>query len=206
MSRTKHTMKAPDGVEESLIEGTYYFPDFDNGTVETTNENHVKILAQHGYTLVGSVSITRPAALNRGPIDTDELGRAALAAALAERGLSYPEDATRAELAEIAGQWNHANNRRSRGAPVRAEVRPALAPVTADDLDDDEDDKPARAFEPAAVAPPTEPAVDPAIEKLSLQELRGWLAAHGVVLAIRNPTKAECLKAYRDYQAAKVTA
>jgi hypothetical protein len=177
-NRVKYTLAAPYDVTESVIEGTYYWPeDAGDGTyvVTTTNELHRDLLVRHGYTPKGEVSILPPAKAH-GAIETDELGRGQLAAALTERGVSYPLDATRGELAEIADAWNGAR-RRGRLAHT-PEKTAAEAPQA-----------PAAVHAPAAqVKPAGEPekgqggGVEGEVDfgEASYDELKGWLAAHGV--------------------------
>lgn len=173
--RVKYLLTAPDGVEESNIEGTMYWPDED-GRVETTNDRHRDVLLRHGYTLSGQVSIAAPAA-SRGVIEVDELGRAQLAAALAERGLQYPETASRAELAEIAEGWNHA---RRRGRAAQAQVAEARADALAKA---EESESPASTPTPAPAA--TRGEID--FGAATYDELKGWLAAHGIAYAANTP-------------------
>lgn len=191
--RVKTNLRAPEGVEESIIEGTYYWPDPETGEVTTTNENHVKVLRQHGFTVTGTVSIMKPAAA-LGAIDHDELGRQGLAAALRERGLSFPESATRSEMAEIAEGWNRAR-RRGNGSVSSAALQMAQeAPRT-----------PAATF--AAPTPPaptgaTPPAggdgdaagaaVTGAVDfgEATYEELKGWLTARAIAYPGNSSKKA----------------
>lgn len=41
-------MKAPEGVDHSIIQGTKYTPD-ENGIVEVSNEDHIEALGRFGY-------------------------------------------------------------------------------------------------------------------------------------------------------------
>lgn len=193
MSRVKTTLKAPLGVTEACIEGTYYWPD-ENGDVDTTNATHAKILTQHGFAKTAEVSIMAPAAA-KGPIDVDELGRAQLQSALSERGLAYPDTASRAELAEIAAGWNAA---RRRGFQAPAGSRVAAEVVAREPIF--ETAAAARAAEPRLAAedaaagggaPETVEKIeaDPDFGDASYDELKGWLAAHGVAFPPNTPKK-----------------
>jgi hypothetical protein len=179
--RTKFRLQAPVDISESNIEGTYYWPDED-GHVETTNVRHKDLLIRHGYTVVGEVSIMPPAA-QKGPIEVDELGRSQLAQALAERGLSFPDAATRPELVEVAEGWNNAHRRGriQRAAPRedQPEPKPASASVQAASEGD----------EPAPPAPPAEAGVAGAVDfsVATYDELKGWLTARGVAFPPNQP-------------------
>lgn len=115
MSRVKYLMKAPDSVTESVIEGSYYWPDEDH-MVEVTNPGHVAILKQHGYTEAGHQELIPPATAF-GLIGYEEMGRSELIAALTERGVSFPAEATRAALEEAAHAWNIARKGPRRVGP-----------------------------------------------------------------------------------------
>lgn len=180
-TRTKTTLKAPPGVDESMIEGTYYWPD-ENGTVETTNVGHVAIMIQHGYTKTGEVSIMPPATV-KGPIDCEEMGRAEVAQALAERGVSYPEAGSRAALVEIAESWNVAR-RRGRGevpAP-KAEIRENVPLPRA------RVERPA-AGEGEGAADAEKKAEAPDFATCSYEELKGYLASRGAAFPPNSPKK-----------------
>lgn len=176
-NRTRYTLKAPDGVTESLILGLPYWPD-DEGEVTTASPEHRDILKQHGYVQTAEVSIMPPATV-RGPIEVDEMGRSMLAAALQERGVSFPAEADRPMLADIAAAWNAARVR-ARGAQITAEA------IT-----------PAAAAAPAPVATITAPPAPPAgsgvtdaevdFTKESYNDLKGWLTARGVSYPANTP-------------------
>lgn len=129
MSRIKTILGAPRGVSESVIDGTYYWPEADERfpgreTVETTNADHVRIMKQHGYDVLSQVEAIRPAR-DLGPIDVEEMGRTGLADALNARGVSFDQDGTRADLVETARAWNASRRQAARGEGVVAPPRPA---------------------------------------------------------------------------------
>lgn len=185
--REKYILQAPDGVEESNIEGTMYWPDPENeGRIETTNVRHKDVLIRHGYTLDSTVSIMAPAQV-KGPIDHEEMGRSQLASSLKDRGVSYPENGSREELVSIAAAWNQARLRRS-GKAADPAPAPAPQPVAA-----------APAPQPHATAetPPSTPQgggaapADTAVDftASSYDELKGWLVGHGVAFPANTPKK-----------------
>lgn len=174
MSRTKFTLRAPAGVEESAIEGTYYWPDIDDGTVETTNEVHKEVLIKHGYTLLGEVAIMRAVNPNLGLIDVEEMGRSQLLEALSARGLSLDPDSSRAILVEQAQGWNNARRGRSRfqdKPPVEQQFK--IDPNKPTPTDEVLDETPAA---PAARKRPD-------FSELSGDDLRGYLSSRGVAFA-----------------------
>lgn len=172
--RTKYILQAPEGVSESVIEGTPYWPDED-GRVETTNPNHVPVLKLHGYTVVTEVKLAPPVRTRtHAAIDVEDLGRTGLVDALQARGVSYPEAASRQDLAEIAQSWNAA-----RAMPAEApRPAPPAAPVAA----------PAPAPAPVAQTPaaapearaPSQAANPHDFSTYGYEDLKGWLAGRGV--------------------------
>lgn len=177
--RKKTTLHAPDGIDESTIEGTVYWPD-DQGNVETTNPNHVAVLKQHGFTVVSEASIQAPAK-SLGDIDYDELGRAQLFEALKARGQNYPDTATREELATAAAQWNQGRRRGRAAQAVAAEN----AQVVTD-------------------AEKTKADLEPAeFDTMSVPSLKAWLTDHGVEFAPATP-KSQLVKAAVSTQAAMI--
>lgn len=197
MSRTKFTLKAPEGVEESIISGTYYFPDPDTHEVETTNVEHRDVLRLHGYIQTSEVSITKPSPLTLGLINTDELGLTALREALKHRGLTFGDDYSREELVGEAESWNSSRRGRQRAdntgdaAPARPQTREELL-AALDALD-------AKAPAPTPAPPPTvDPATQTAADVIrstpaptptvgrpdfrtfSNKDLKGWLAVNRV--------------------------
>lgn len=182
MSRIRYIMEAPFGLDETAIEGGQpYFPD-ENGRAECYSEAHKAILIQHGWTEIGQESVTRPSTQRRAPIDVDDLGRTALIAALADRGVILPETTGRDAAAAEAMKWNNAM------ATVR--VAPTIAPPAS-----------------AAVTPPTSaPAPQPPpvadgdkiadpeagfdLSAMGWQDKKGYLAARGVPVGPR-ATRAE---------------
>jgi hypothetical protein len=125
MSRIKTILRAPEGADESVIQGTTYWPDED-GLIECTNIEHVPILKQHGYVFVQEMTLERPNGGVMIPIEHEELGRQAIAEALEARGVNYPATGSRADLAEIAESWNRARARRPKAEAVAAPERPLV--------------------------------------------------------------------------------
>lgn len=136
MSRVKTILKAPEGVTESQINGTYYWPEdllTKSGmtyahAIQTTNQDHVAILKQHGYAILDTESID-VAMGTTGLIEVDEMGRSGLLKALQDRGQSYSQEATRDELAIIAQQWNQTRRKAAREEAVPAGVSATFDPV-----------------------------------------------------------------------------
>jgi hypothetical protein len=180
MTRVKTQLRAPEGVTESLIEGTYYIPNEDS-LVETTNGYHVGILTQHGYEIVSEVAIVAPAR-SHGPIEIDELGRGALSQALQERGLSFPTEGSRDDLAEIAQSWNQ-SLRRPTLAPAPA-PRQRVAAVEA--IAEPEADEPAEEEEVAEEEKVEAPAAAKKYDwaDATYDEMKGWCAARGIVFKV----------------------
>lgn len=193
--RTKTIMIAPEGVEESIIEGQPYFVmegDDGVGRIEVYNATHIPILIRHGYTTEREETMVRPGVqAGAGPIDVDELGRGGLQDALRERGVSFPPDASRVALADIADAWNMARSRRGRGTgQAAADARPAT---------------PAPAAAPAASTPAPAPltkAVEEDFGSLSYDDLKGWLVGHGVAFPA-NPKKADLIRMCQETLAAQ---
>lgn len=175
--RVKYILQAPEGVSESVIEGTPYWPDEDN-RIETTNPNHLPVLKLHGYKVVTEVALAPPVRVRtHTPIDVDDLGRTGLIDALQARGVSFPEVASRQDLAEIATSWNTA-----RAAPQTARAAPPPRPMPTEAP---------RAAAPADLSPPAQvvhdaapaPATDKAPHDFAAygyEDLKGWLSARGV--------------------------
>jgi hypothetical protein len=180
--RTKTTLKAPEGKGETVIDGTYYWPEEDTGLIETTNASHVETLIRHGYEVQGEVSIVQPAQ-QLGLIDIDELGRAGLLDALNMRGLTFPKDATRDVLVEQAHGWNQAR-RGPRPGFKKPETAPALAaPVEPTPIAPAPDPAPAPqidADEEEDFSPPASQVLTPDFNAYGRDDLVVWLTSRGV--------------------------
>jgi hypothetical protein len=175
--RVKTILQAPEGVEESIIEGVPYYVNEDS-QIESYSQDHVKILERHGYKKVKDETVGRPNSApsrQQPPIDVEDFGRSQLAEALTERGISFPAAATRTELVDIAENWNA---RRS-AAKVAATQSSQPAP---------RQQTPAAKSQPASVAPPSPQAPrqeaatldEQDFDTLTHSELKGYLAARGV--------------------------
>lgn len=182
MSRVKTILEAPEGAEESNIEGTTYFVEIDDAgrSIVTTNTpSHVETLKHHGYKVLQEISLAAPAA-QKGLIEIDELGRSGLMAALTDRGTTYPPDASRGDLESIAQAWNQSR----RGRPRAVDAAPVAG----------EPDK-----EPALVK---KADAGPDIDALSYDDLKGWLTAHGVAFP-PSPKKADLIRMCKETLAAQ---
>jgi hypothetical protein len=170
--RIKTIMRAPDHTDETNVLGSTYWPDED-GLIETTNDEHVEILTRFGYSTISKKAIGRPS-VTMGPIDVDELGRQGLTEALRERGLSFPDQATRDDLVAIADAWN-VQRRRAKAVAATAESEPDPMPEQPKSIND-----------------------APDFSAAGSNELRGWLAARGVA-APATMTKVQLRKAAEDH-------